>query len=327
MMDKLPLYCSYLCDYKYADEIKKIIDDNKCKTIDYSVLIDECNTDNIKNMLLCNDYIIINGHHELTHLMENNISLYVNNRDKLFFVGDKPSKKKITHYDHIDTGQTIKSAIQIDSNNTYHGTSLSNLVQHIKFTKALEHKYSFDLPTVNNFLIMCDSGRAGSINNTNFEKIVKVDLIINKYYHVKNIIHYVPSSTKHTNLKIGLFESITQMKKINHVIDNFPNKISMIVTNSLMIITKLPINVVLINNVTNCYEQKFSKILYNSKIKKIKLALMIFNEPHNTTVVIKNNVFDLIKTENKKNICRTSIDASSSHDCNMVFDELRETLE
>jgi hypothetical protein len=310
----LPTYIQCLDQFEHIEEIKKIIDNNKHETVNYSLImrdIDDAKlifkhdiiTSNIvtksilEDMLSSNDYIVINGYHELAHLMKNNISLYTDKsqRDKLFFIDSSMSytfrqENNIRNHDCISAGWKIQSGIRIESNKMYNRTTLSNRVQYVEFIE-LFNKYDIS---------------------------IDCSVKINKYYYTKNIWHYITSSVKQVQmygssfLMLGL-EAGSFRKKMNHLTDNFPNKIFIIITNILTKNIKAPVNTSMIITIDKINRQTLSKF----KIKKIKL--MIFDQV-DESYVIKNNIFSLVKFEKKKDgvrrndkktISKISVDVSS----------------
>lgn len=318
----LPTYIQCLDRYKHIDEINKIINNNKHETVNYSLImrdIDDAKlifkhdavTSNIvvksilEDMLSSNDYVVINGHNELAHLMKNNISLYTDKsqRDKLFFI-DHPrthisqQENNTLDYNCVCAGWKIQSRMHIDSNKMYNRTTLSNRVQYIELT-GLFSKY--------------DNAIDCSVKN-------------NKYYYTKNIWHYITSSVKQVQmyessfLMLGLVTGSLR-KKMNHATDNFPNKIFMIITNILTKNIKAPVNTSMIITIDKINQHTLSKF----KIKKIKL--MIFDQV-DESYVIKNNIFSLVKFEkkregvrqdNKKIISKISVDVSSCNGSYMLM--------
>ena len=127
MITKLPFIEPYLKEYDDDDEIKELLENNKCNTIAYK---DITNIEELDEY----DFIFIVGDDELKKLMINDEILYENYKNKLFFVGNYNDE-------YNTTLNKMKVGLNIDVANTYtKKIELTNLTQNVSINEMYNIK-------------------------------------------------------------------------------------------------------------------------------------------------------------------------------------------
>ena len=127
---ELPFLESYLGDYSSEDkQVKKLLEDNKCRLIKYRDINKKTNLENY-------DYIIIVGKNELKRIVNNDKKLYEKYKNKLFFIGNYTTKY-FKHKNYKNILSEIRSGLNI---HVFYDKKvmLMNFIKYFSFTKSNE---------------------------------------------------------------------------------------------------------------------------------------------------------------------------------------------
>lgn len=239
-MNKSPFIEASLEEFSSNDRIKEIIEENKCKSILYSNVTKETNLDEF-------DFIIITEIMGLKNLIEENIWLYENYRNKLFFVGNLINNfKYYTVIDPIrfknfkDVYSNIKLALMLHFNHCENNdVVLTNLTQNLFLNVNLKRNIIVD----DNDIFM-------------YRERIKI------YATIKKTLNYLNSSITQLHIELDEHSNIKTPK-------NLPNKIKILKIKMVYFwdkVVKLPKKIVLICSMNDkIYDFKHTSLKAQTK--------------------------------------------------------------